>query len=284
MLEIGTDRLRLGLHEPEDGFYLGTRFDHGGVFGSVMLDGTEFCGRWFERYDPYLHDAVCGPAEEFSLMVLPSGASLKIGVGLLDADPETYDRFRLYPVTDAGTWSWEQSADKLVFRHLLKSFYLYEKTIFLTGEQSFRIDHVLVADQALEGEVYNHNFFTMGRLAVDEKRIIDFPFVPAGHWRATYDSVSFQGKGIRFSRPLAVGESVFAGDIREKGRAGMPYGMSLREGRLSVQISGSVPVTRTVLWANHRVACLEPYNDIVLRPGETFRWWVDYRLSTGLDC
>ena len=279
MLEIGTDRLCLSLHAPDDGFYRGTRFDHSGVFGSVRLGGTEFCGRWFEHYDPFMHDAVCGPAEEFSLMGLPSGESLKIGVGLLDTGPEPYDRFKLYPVTDAGEWTVEQLSGAVLFRHRLKGCYTYEKTVSITGEQSFQISHVLEAELALEGEVYNHNFFTLGRLAVGPERQMDFPFVPDGHWRAVYDSVAFQGKGIRFSRTLQAGESVFTGDIREKGAQGMPYEMTLREGLVSVHIRGSVPVTHTVLWANHRVACLEPYNRLSLRPGAPFRWSVDYHLS-----
>jgi hypothetical protein len=283
MLEFGTDRLHLSLHGPEDGFYRGTRFDHGGIFDSVRLDGTEFCGRWFDRYDPFLHDAVCGPAEEFSLISLPSGESLKIGVGLLDVGPEAYDRFRLYPVVDAGEWTVEEHLGKVFFQHRLNGYYTYKKSVVLTGNQSFCIDHVLEVGQPLETEVYNHNFFTLGRLEIGPEREIDFPFVPDGHWRAVYDSVAFYGRGIRFNRFLKEGESVYAGDIHQQAGPGMPYEMTLREGLLAVHISGSIPVTRTVLWANHRVACLEPYNTLSLRPGNPFRWQVNYRLEDGRE-
>ena len=73
MYEIASEKLKMVLHRPSDGFYQGTRFDRSGVFDSLQFDGVELCGRWFSRYDPFMHDAVCGPAEEFSLFVLPNG-------------------------------------------------------------------------------------------------------------------------------------------------------------------------------------------------------------------
>lgn len=130
----------------------------------------------------------------------------------------------------------------------------------------------------MRGDVYNHNFFTMGKMAVTESRVINFPFSPEGDWRAEYDSVAFSPGGIRFSRALREGESVYTGNIHEAGKEGMPYAMRLSEGSLSVQIRGDVPVFKTVLWANHRIACLEPYNRIDLAPRETFHWNIEYTL------
>lgn len=273
--------MQLLLHHPEDGFYQGTRFDRSGVWDSLLCDGTELCGRWFTRYDPFLHDAVQGPAEEFSpVMSGPDLSSLavKIGVGLLQLDSQPYDRFKLYPVADPGVWTVEQARDCVQFRHVLRDVYLYEKEIALTGEASFVIRHRLQALIPLVGEVYNHNFFTMGKMAVSPSRLIDFPFAPEGHWRAAYDSVAFTSGGIRFSRSLREGESVYTGDIHKASEEGMPYEMSLREGPFSVKIKGDVPVSRTVLWANHRVACLEPYNALDVGPGKTFTWKIDYTL------
>ena len=58
----------LVLHRPLDGFYRGTRFDRSGVFASLRFDGMELCGEWFQQYDPYMHDAVRGPVDEFSMI------------------------------------------------------------------------------------------------------------------------------------------------------------------------------------------------------------------------
>lgn len=67
--------MTLELHTPQDGFYKGTRFDRGGVFKSLVFGGVEMCGQWFENYSPTMHDAVLGPAEEFSPMPVTPGPS-----------------------------------------------------------------------------------------------------------------------------------------------------------------------------------------------------------------
>lgn len=279
MFELSSKELKLVLHHPEDGFYQGTRFDRSGVFDSLLFHGIEMAGRWFEHYSPTMHDAVCGPAEEFT----PSSSglsrgSLKIGVGLLDPGSDPYDRFRLYPIINPGKWSVEAGENAISFRHVLDGVYDYRKEIVLTGDNSFEIRHILASDITLEGEVYNHNFFTMGHMVTGPSREIDLPFRPAGTWRAVYDSVGFTPSGIRFSRELNPGESVFTGDIHEEGSQGMPYAMALREKDLSVQITGDVPVTHSVMWANHRIACLEPYNAFRSAPAHPFRWTVRYVL------
>ncbi|MBR4826470.1 MAG: hypothetical protein IKZ91_01130, partial [Bacteroidales bacterium] len=121
----------------------------------------------------------------------------------------------------------------------------------------------------------NHNFWTFGRFEVGPGRLIDFPFRPEGTWRAEYDSVGFTGGGVRFSRTLQPGESVYCGNIHKEGTSGMPYSMSVSDGPVSVLIRGNVPVTHTVLWSNHRIACLEPYNDFAT----PFSWEIEYRFE-----
>ena len=328
MLQLTSSRLFLSLREPGDGFYCGTRFDRSGVFASLRFDGVEMAGPWFAKYDPYMHDAVQGPAEEFSPIWVSGGQSpsvgqatreigflsrcIKIGVGLLRLpDDQPYDRFRLYEIVDPGRWEAFTEGERIVFRHILDGWYEYEKQIVLTGETSFEIRHSLSSPgPELSGEVYNHNFFTFGKMAVGPSREIDFPFSPSGTWRSVYDSVAFTASGVRFSRALSEGESVYSGDIHAAGRSGMPYRITIREtaplegdgvfqtaaenyfscsgsknqfpsagpSPLSVRIEGDVPVTHSVLWANHRIACLEPYNAFHAAPAAPFRWTIRYEL------
>lgn len=279
MLRLENEGLCVALHEPQDGFYRGTRFDRSGVFDSVAYNGMELADRWFSRYDPYMHDAVCGPAEEFTQIGFEQAAQgetfLKIGVGLLNRpDDAPYDRFRLYEIADPGEWTVKSDKDVAVFRHRLSGYCEYVKEIVLTGPDTMEIRHSLESlGASLHGEVYNHNFWTLGRLATGPLRYLDFPFKPDGKWRAEYDNVALTASGIRFARLLAEGESVYMGDLHEAGAEGSPYEMSVREGSVGVQISGDVPVTHTVFWANHRVACLEPYNSFTA----PFRWTVRYR-------
>ena len=270
--------MRLELHHPLDGYYEGTRFDRSGVFKSLVFRGMELCAPWFEKYSSTNHDAVLGPAEEFSLM--DAGACwLKPGVGLLAPDSAPYDRFKLYPVIDPGRWDVEEREGATCFHHTLDGYYAYTKEIRTVSDFSYEIGHELKVLIPWSGTVYNHNFFTMGKTETGPSRIIDFPFRPAGTWRTAYDSVTFTDAGIRFSRTLRKGESVYAGDIHRAGETGMPYDITLGEGPLSIHVQGDLPVTHTVFWANHRIACVEPYNLLKAAPGETLRWTVRYHLN-----
>ena len=270
--------MKLELHHPLDGYYKGTRFDHGGVFKSLAYKGVELCGEWFEQYSPTMHDAVCGPAEEFSLMTCGT-YWLKPGVGLLAPDSEPYDRFKLYGIVDPGEWEVKKRESDTIFRHHLEDCYDYMKVIRIVADNAFEIRHELKPLIPWECEVYNHNFFTLGKMATGPSRRIFFPFTPEGTWRAEYDSVVLTSGGVRFIRQLQKGESVYNGNIHRMGAEGMPYDMTLSEGPLSVHIKGDVPVLRTVLWANHRIACLEPYNRLKSAPGETLRWNIKYEIN-----
>ena len=269
--------MQLELHNPQDGYYEGTRFDRSGVFKSLTFKGVELCGQWFERYSPKMHDAVCGPVDEFS--VIQCGPCwLKPGVGLLASDGEPYDRFELYDIVDPGRWNVESHGQSTIFRHYLEDYYIYTKGIHILSENAFEIRHELKPLIPWYGSVYNHNFFTMGKLETGPSRCIDFPFLPDGSWRDRYDSVCLTDEGIRFSRTLKPGESVYNSGIHRAGEQGMPYEMTLREGPLSIHIKGDVPVTHTVLWANHRIVCVEPYNQLTAVPGETLDWTIRYEI------
>ena len=128
-LERGTTRVQMMDPRAAEPYYRGTRFDRTGIILDLVAGGHRYVQPWQRRYDPWSHDAVSGPAEEF----LPTGAGrpglhsatsilaalrlsdaergpdpagetnwLKIGVGLLQNDGAPYDRFKLYEVLDSG--------------------------------------------------------------------------------------------------------------------------------------------------------------------------------------
>lgn len=270
--------MHLELHHPLDGFYEGTRFDRSGVFKSLVFKDMEMCDSWFGEYSPTKHDAVLGPAEEFSLLDL-GPCWLKPGVGLLAPDPEPYDRFKLYSVINPGRWEVEDHGTSIIFFHDLEGYYSYIKEIRIVSGSSFVISHELKVAIPWEGTVYNHNFFTMGKMETGPTRMVGFPFRPEGDWRSDYDSVAFSDTGIRFSRTLREGESVYTGNIHGAGETMIPYDITLREGPLSIHIQGDVPASQIVFWANHRIACVEPYNILKASPGETLRWAVCYQFN-----
>lgn len=285
----------LSFHIPgRDAYYRGTRFDYSGIFSSLTFQGTEMTGEWFERYDPFMHDAVKGPSEEFTPtgfdQCAPDEGFLKIGVGVLRRpDDAPYDRFRLYEIIDPGTWEVETTPDTIIFRHTLDHapwHYTYIKEIRSSRQEkssfSFTISHSLInRGTPLAGEVYNHNFFTFGRLETTPDREIDFGFRPEGTWRAVYDSVGLTDGGIRFTRPLVRGQSVYMGDLHAAGSATTPYDIRLRErsnGR-EVRISSDAAVSRIVFWSNHRIACIEPYTPFEIKNGETFSLAIRYQIA-----
>lgn len=286
MLELVSDRLKIQLRHPLDAFYQGTRFDRSGIFAGAQFEGMEMAAPWFENYSPVMHDAVQGPAEEFSQIGFdaaePGGLFFKPGVGLLRRpDNAPYDRFRLYEIAEAGEWTAGQEGPAVVrYCHELAGWYKYSKELRLPAPDVLCISHRLTAlDHRLEGDMYNHNFWTFGNLSVGSRRHLDFAFRPGGHWRVEYDSVALTGSGIRFSRPLQPGESVFMGDLGACGQEEVPYDLHIGEGDISVAIESDIKATHIVFWANHRVACLEPYIRYDLAPGQTFCWEIRYRFT-----
>ena len=295
MITISNNTLTISLHTPDsaNGYYRGTRFDHAGVFESIIYRGCNYCEPWFESYSPTMHDAVCGPAEEFSPIGLEGTRAgdpfLKIGVGILERlDNEPYDRFLLHRILDEGERLTEAGEDFVRFTHRIDSEtgygYEYMKEIVLTSGCSFAIRHCLrnTGSKPLKGDVYNHNFFTLGLLQTGPSREIDFPFQPEGDWRAEYSEVGFTDNGIRFSRVLQKGESVFTGNLHQAGRGlkGSPNAFVLSEqqsGR-GVRMFCGLPMTKAVFWSNHRIACIEPYIDFDIRPGESFDFEINYTL------
>lgn len=294
MIRIGNDTLKITLHAPdgEKGYYRSTRFDWAGVFESIEYRGCNYCEPWFEKYSPFSHDAVCGPAEEFSPIGLDDvevgEPFLKIGVGMLEKMEGDYDRFKLHKILDPGKRSLEVTQDRISQRHVLESdlgyAYDYQKEIILMGDDSFRISHRLVNNgtKALKGDVYNHNFFTLGLRETGVSRQLDFPFKPEGDWRAEYSEVGFTDSGIRFTRTLQKGESVFTGNIHEagKGLQGSPNGFTLTEQRTGRGVSAHCanPMIKAVFWSYHLIACIEPYIGFDAEPGQTFTFDIDYKL------
>ena len=142
VLRSGDLRLFLCVPDSSGGYYRGTRFDHAGVFRRIEYKGCVFTDEWFSEYDPYRHDCLTGPVEEFSQngyeRTAPGGLFLKPGVGLLRREDDSpYDWFHLYPVEDEGKRSVELSEKSVLFRQVLDAAgygYDYRKRIVL-GEE-----------------------------------------------------------------------------------------------------------------------------------------------------
>ncbi|MDE0101037.1 MAG: hypothetical protein OXN89_01535 [Bryobacterales bacterium] len=51
--------------DPENGCFRGTRFDWSGAISSFKYAGHEYFGEWQESDDPYRHDLITGPVQEY---------------------------------------------------------------------------------------------------------------------------------------------------------------------------------------------------------------------------
>ena len=279
--------MRLCRPDAGEPYYQGTRFDRSGVFRSVDYHGRNYVDEWFPDYSPVSHDAVCGPSEEFSQCgfdrAAPGGTFMKAGVGMLyRPDDAPYDRFRLYEVADPGIWKVSSGKDRARFVHTLKAEpwgYEYEKRVGITGEGRLEIIHSLTCTgtEPIEGEVYNHNFLTMGNLSVGPWRKIRFPFVPNGDWRPDSVGALLAEDGIGFERQLVKGEKAYIGNlVPEKPFRGLAFSVEDTVTGLRVEVDSEEDFSHAVFWSNHMVACVEPYMPLQVSPGETRRWRIGY--------
>ena len=176
---ISNGQIKALLYLPDNakGYYRGTRFDRSGIVASLKYEGHEFFGKWFDKYDPFTHDAIMGPVEEFGEEGYENtplgGTFLKLGVGLLiKPDAKPYDHFRLYPFKNPGKWKVKTSGDEVVYIQTLKDesySYIYEKHIRLTaGKPEMVISHRLrnIGKLPLSTNVYDHNFPVIDKQAV----------------------------------------------------------------------------------------------------------------------
>src|SRR3954463_6301002 len=102
------------------GFYRSTRFDHAGMITHITYKGQDYGRYWFVKTSPdvknftydkdglvaHPSDVAAGPVEEFGQNGFEEagrgGRFLKIGVGILKRDNDTYDRFHTYPIINGG--------------------------------------------------------------------------------------------------------------------------------------------------------------------------------------
>lgn len=282
MIELKKDGLSVELCRPGE-YYLGTRFDHAGVFRRIVKDGYVFADEWFDHADAYRHDRVCGLSEEFVTVdfdgVAPGELFCKPGVGLLRRpDDAPYDWFRLYEIADPGLWLVDTGTDYAEYVHTLPGWYKYTKRISLPDSSSIKIFHEMnwQGPRPLKGFFYNHNFFTFDGTPAGTGRQITFPWTPAGDWRSVYDNVRFSSNGIVFLGPVDPGNCVYCGNLHNPSGQ-TTYEFEISEGPHCVRVSGDKPLDHFVFWSNDRVACPEPYMPVNIATGQTARWTVRYR-------
>ena len=301
-------QVRVALPDAVAGFYRGTRFDWAGVVTSLRAQGHEFYAPWFDRRDEKVGDfiyagdeivagpctAVTGPVEEFLLLAddlafdrVPSdGSFVKIGVGRLRRpDDRPYDPYRLYPVQDGGRWTVTRGPGAVTFRQELGDgsedcAYDYRKTLQLGGDgPRLALIHSLrnTGRKAMRTSVYNHNFLFVDRRPPGPGVTLTFPFAVAPRGPVPESLARWEGRRVTFTRTLTGRDRVYL-DLQGFGNEATDYDILIeqREAGAAVRITADRPLSRLAMWAIRAPLAVEPFIDLMIKPGETATWRIDY--------
>jgi hypothetical protein len=291
----GLVQATLYVPDPDKGYYRATRFDWTGVIASLKYKDHEFVGKWFENYNPKIHDAILGPVEEFRSAgdtsvgydeAKPGEPFIRLGVGAVTrSDAGPYQMFKTYNIVDAGRWSKRQAKSWIEFTHELKNVngyaYVYKKTVRLEdGKPVMVLEHSLknTGTKTITSQQYNHNFFVFDGKYSGPSTSVKFAFAP----KATRDlkgAVAIKGNEIVYLKQLDQGESVFS-EIEGFGKSPSDYDVHIEHGGAGagVRITSDQPVTNMNFWSIRTTVCPEPYVDIVVEPGKEMTWKVIYEL------
>jgi hypothetical protein len=280
------------LPDPQKGFYRSTRFDWSGVISGLDYNGHTLFGKWNNRYDPTLNDAIMGPVESFTPngydQAQPgSGTFLQMGVGILTRpDTAKYTPFRYYPVVNTGNWNVTKAPGAISFRQDLNAggyAYTYIKTITLDpGKPRLTITHTLknTGGKPIESDVYNHNFFVFDTLNTGPDRVLKLPWTPTSTPadQKIFDSLAVvQGDSIMIKEPFAPRKSFYT-LLTGYGDKAADYDLRLEERRsnVGVRIRSDQPLVKLAYWASLKTACPEPFIHVKAAPGQTITWTLWY--------
>jgi hypothetical protein len=279
------------------GFYRATRFDHAGMITHVTYKGQDYGRYWFVKTSPevknftYDKDGVvahnnnvaAGPVEEFGENGFEAagrgGRFLKIGVGILQRDNDSYDRFHTYPILNAGKRTTSATNSSIRFTQEVAGDpsgygYRYAKTVRLVpGRPEMLIEDRLtnIGRKAIDTTVYNHHFLTLapGNAGIE----LQAPFTLTPDKPLPADVIKFDGSRMIYLRGLT-GQEQVAGWLTG-------YGASARDNdfRVTNTVSGygvrmraDLPVSKLLWWSIPATLGIEPYMDIKLKPGESKSW------------
>lgn len=291
---ITNDSIKATLYLPDTatGYYRGTRFDWSGVIANLEYKGHSYFGKWFDKYDPYLHDAISGPVEAFDPIgydqAKPGDLFVKIGVGSLrKIDSEPYKFVAPYQHVDKGQWSVQKKADQVRFTHVLKDAagysYEYEKTVKLTkGKPELVLEHRLknTGKQRIETAVYNHNFLVIDQQpsGPDFRVQFGFPAKPTGDLK---DILASKNQELTFLRPLQNRESIYT-LVEGYGASASDYDIRVENTKTGagVRIRSDRPLSKLAFWSNPKNLSPEPFIAINVAPGQAFTWKISYEFYT----
>ena len=294
-IQLNNGELQVSIYLPdaENGYYRGTRFDWSGIIEYVDYKAHRFYAPLHKSHDPYRHDAVSGPAEEFA-MFNPMGFNeakagetfVKIGVGLLQKDERNeYLFYRPYKLIRAGKWEFAHEEEWIEFSQTLMGergwAYDYKKTIrLIPGQPELVIEHRLVntGDKAIDITHYNHNFTLIDGAPYGPDYTVEFPF--SADKPTQIEGIAwYRANKIEVDQPLLDRSlKIVAFEGNDPGHYNAASVHNTRTGA-AVEFYGSAPIVRMAFWAVERAVSPEPFISIKLDPGQAKEWSIIYRFT-----
>lgn len=288
----GVINARLLLPDAKNGYYRGSRFDWSGVMPELECNGHSYFGQWDVAYAPTLHDAIMGPVETFSPVgydeANAGGSFLMIGVGMVTkTDQQKYGFWNYYPVANPGLWSVEKKAGQVEFIQELADenyAYRYQKTVQLVhGKSVMLLLHSLKnsGKRPIDTTAYNHNFLVIDKQPVGRSFVVSFPYSITGEAKSPRLG-EVRGNKVVFLKDLERNDHLQCLSLEGFGNSAKDYDISIENltTGAGVRITSDQPLSKLAFWSAYSTICPEPYIDIKVAPGETFRWKICYEFYT----
>lgn len=279
------------------GFYRATRFDHAGMITHLTYKGHDYGRYWFVKTSPnvrnFTYDAdglvahsnniAAGPVEEFGENGFEAAGSggrfLKIGVGILKRDNDTYNRFYTYPILNEGKRTTSATKNRIRFTQDISGDpsgfgYSHTKTVTMVpGKPQMTIEVRLknTGSKPIDTTVYNHHFTTLspGNEAIE----LVAPFKLTNARPMPADVIKFEGPRMTYLRAIT-GQEQVASDLTGFGASASDNDFRITNTKtgFGVRLRADLPVARLLWWSVPSTLSLEPYMAIKLAPGEEKRW------------
>jgi len=280
------------LPDAVDGYYRGTRFDWAGVIPNLEYKNHTFYGKWFEKYEPTIHDAIMGPVEAFDPIgydsAKPGEEFVKIGVGILEKpDTTNYHFSKPYKIIDNGIWKVQTKKDEISFIHQITAGeypYTYKKVLKLKDNKLI-IEHTLInnGDKTISTIVFNHNFFVIDKQNTGPGFNIKFPFKIEGDTTRLGDFAEVvNGNEIKFVKELGERDHSRIVKLTGFGSSKDDYNITVENTntKAGVRITSDRPLSNVVLWSAIKTLSPEAYIDINAKSSESFSWKITYEFYT----
>lgn len=284
---------RIYLPDAKDGYYRGSRFDWSGVMPELKYQGHTYFGQWFDKYSPTIHDAIMGPVEAFSPVGYDEAKVgdnfLEVGIGMVTKPEEPkYSFVTPYKIVNGGTWKVKKKPDEVAFTHKLTDkvyAYNYKKTVqLIKGKPEMVLSHTLrnTGRQAIETNVFDHNFFVMDKQITGSDFVVKFPFNLTTDALAAGDLGKIQDSRIIFFKNLSKDEHLFYQSLNGFSDNAKDYDITIENHKTgaAVRITSDRPLSKLVFWSAYATLCPEPYIKVKVNPGEEFSWKIHYEFYT----